>query len=90
MRLTEQAGCAERLLGSSNGDWVIQPPISLSLEPATEYWRYHVTRPERGDYVTRILIAFALLVSLGVGGCFHHNQAAYAEPLPPMSHPPLK
>jgi hypothetical protein len=27
-----------------------------------------------------------------LGGCFHHNQAVYAEPLPPppLSHPPLK
>jgi hypothetical protein len=41
----------------------------------------------------RIIFAFAILASsLALGGCFHHNQAAYAEPLPPppLSHPPLK
>ena len=41
----------------------------------------------------RIMVALVLLAaSLSLGGCFHHNQAAYAEPLPPppLSHPPLK
>jgi hypothetical protein len=37
-------------------------------------------------------IAFLSLVaaSIALGGCFHHQQAVYAEPLPPMSNPPLK
>jgi hypothetical protein len=41
----------------------------------------------------RIIIAFAILAtSLALGGCFHHNQEAYSEPMPPppLSHPPLK
>jgi hypothetical protein len=41
----------------------------------------------------RSVVATALLLamSLGLAGCFHHNQAAVAEPLPPpVSHPPLK
>jgi hypothetical protein len=39
----------------------------------------------------RIILALALLgASLALSGCFHHNQAVYAEPLPPPAHPPLK
>lgn len=40
----------------------------------------------------RIIAAISLIaISLGLGGCFHHAQTAYAEPLPPpVSHPPLK
>jgi hypothetical protein len=41
----------------------------------------------------RKLVAAALLLamSLGLGGCFHHQQAVAAEPLPPpVSKPPLK
>jgi hypothetical protein len=39
----------------------------------------------------RIILALALLgASLALGGCFHHNQTAYAEPLPPPTHQPLK
>ncbi|MGB8070399.1 MAG: hypothetical protein WCF38_22340 [Pseudolabrys sp.] len=39
----------------------------------------------------RIILALALLgASLSLSGCFHHNQAVYAEPLPPPAHPPLK
>jgi hypothetical protein len=35
----------------------------------------------------RILLAVAILAtSLMLGGCFHHNQAVYAEPLPPPVH----
>src|SRR5262245_56225363 len=35
--------------------------------------------------------ALALSVaSLSLAGCFHHDQAAYAEPLPPAVHQPLK
>jgi hypothetical protein len=35
----------------------------------------------------RMLLAFAILAtSLMLGGCFHHNQAVYAEPLPPPVH----
>jgi hypothetical protein len=43
-------------------------------------------------YYARKLIAGALLVgvALGLGGCFHHNQAVYAEPLPPPVSKPLK
>ena len=43
-------------------------------------------------YYVRKLIAGALLVgvALGLGGCFHHNQAVYAEPLPPPVSKPLK
>ena len=38
-----------------------------------------------------VVAALLLTVSLGLGGCFHHGQAVYAEPLPPpVSHPPLK
>ena len=45
----------------------------------------------KGGSIMRIIFAFAILASsLALGGCFHHNQAAYAEPLPPMAHPPLK
>jgi hypothetical protein len=43
-------------------------------------------------YTRKIVIA-ALLVaaSLGLSGCFHHQRAYVAEPLPPpISHPPLK
>jgi hypothetical protein len=25
-----------------------------------------------------------------LGGCFHHNQAVYAEPLPPPVNAPVK
>jgi hypothetical protein len=39
----------------------------------------------------RIILALALLgAALSLSGCFHHNQAVYAEPLPPPAHPPLK
>jgi hypothetical protein len=39
----------------------------------------------------RIVFAVAvILASAMLGGCFHHNAAAYAEPLPPPAHPPLK
>ena len=43
-------------------------------------------------YYARKLIAGALLVGVafGLGGCFHHNQAVYAEPLPPPVSKPLK
>jgi hypothetical protein len=45
----------------------------------------------QGGSIMRIIFAFAILASsLALGGCFHHNHAAYAEPLPPMAHPPLK
>jgi hypothetical protein len=44
-----------------------------------------------GGSVMRIILALALLgASLLLSGCFHHNQAVYAEPLPPPAHPPLK
>jgi len=37
----------------------------------------------------RVLMAFAIIITaaIGLGGCFHHQQAVYAEP---MVHPPLK
>ncbi len=38
---------------------------------------------------TFTLLAIAA-ASIALGGCFHHQQAVYAEPLPPMSAPPLK
>jgi hypothetical protein len=41
----------------------------------------------------RTIVAFVVLAaSTMLGGCFHHNQAVYAEPLPPppLAHPPLK
>jgi len=39
----------------------------------------------------RIILALALLgATLSLSGCFHHNQAAYVEPLPPPTHQPLK
>jgi hypothetical protein len=40
----------------------------------------------------RKLVAAALLLamSLGLGGCFHHQQAVAAEPLPPPVSKPLK
>jgi hypothetical protein len=41
----------------------------------------------------RIILAFAILAtSVALSGCFHHNQGAYSEPLPPppLAHPPLK
>jgi hypothetical protein len=40
----------------------------------------------------RTILALAILAtSLMLGGCFHHNQAVYAEPLPPPMHnPPIK
>lgn len=35
----------------------------------------------------RMLLALAILAtSLMLGGCFHHDQAVYAEPLPPPVH----
>jgi hypothetical protein len=44
-----------------------------------------------GGSPMRIILALALLgASLSLSGCFHHNQAVYAEPLPPPAHPPLK
>ncbi len=43
---------------------------------------------------TRTVLVAALLIatSLGLSGCFHHQQTYVAEPLPqpPLSHPPLK
>ena len=44
-----------------------------------------------GGSPMRIILALALLgASLSLSGCFHHNQAVYAEPLPPPAHPPIK
>jgi hypothetical protein len=37
-----------------------------------------------------LIAALLLAASLGLGGCFHHQQVYVAEPLPPLSHPPLK
>lgn len=34
-----------------------------------------------------VLVLAILAASTMLGGCFHHNQAVYAEPL---SQPPLK
>jgi hypothetical protein len=41
-------------------------------------------------YHRGVVVALLVAISLGLGGCFHHNQAAYAEPLPPPSNHPLK
>jgi hypothetical protein len=39
----------------------------------------------------RTILALAILAtSLTLGGCFHHNQAVYAEPLPPPVNAPVK
>ena len=39
----------------------------------------------------RLFVAALLLViSIGLGGCFHHAQAVAAEPLPPPVTKPLK
>jgi hypothetical protein len=39
----------------------------------------------------RTVLALAILAtSLMLGGCFHHNHAAYAEPLPPPVNAPVK
>ena len=37
----------------------------------------------------RVFIACAIVITAAValGGCFHHQQAVYAEPI---AHPPLK
>jgi hypothetical protein len=37
----------------------------------------------------RLLIACAIIIiaAVGVAGCFHHQQATYAEPI---ARPPLK
>jgi hypothetical protein len=37
----------------------------------------------------RVLMAFAIIITatVGLGGCFHHQQAVAMEP---MAHPPLK
>jgi hypothetical protein len=38
-----------------------------------------------------VIAALLFVVSLGLGGCFHHRQAIAAEPLPPpVSQPPIK
>ena len=44
---------------------------------------------EMGDRMMRVFFALAIVITaaIGLGGCFHHNQAVYAEPI---SHPPLK
>lgn len=36
-----------------------------------------------------ILILTAVTASLVLGGCFHHREQVYAEPLPPAA-PPIK
>ena len=43
-------------------------------------------------YTRKIVIAVLLsAASFGLSGCFHHQSAYVAEPLPPpISHPPLK
>ena len=39
----------------------------------------------------RTVLALAILAtSLMLGGCFHHNQEAYAERLPPPVNAPVK
>jgi hypothetical protein len=37
----------------------------------------------------RVLMAFAIVITatVGLGGCFHHEQAVAVAPIP---HPPLK
>jgi hypothetical protein len=41
-------------------------------------------------YHNGVVAALLIAIALGLGGCFHHNQAIYAEPLPPPSTHPLK
>jgi hypothetical protein len=42
-----------------------------------------------GDFPMRVFLACAIIITAAVGlaGCFHHQQATYAEP---VSHAPLK
>jgi|SwirhisoilCB2_FD_contig_31_25164802_length_249_multi_2_in_0_out_0_1 hypothetical protein len=40
---------------------------------------------------TMLVLAMLAAASTMLGGCFHHGQATYAEPLPPPPmNPPLK
>ena len=67
---------------------VIYPTVIPAVCSIAEfkYGGFHIM------YYARKLIAGALLVgvALGLGGCFHHNEAVYAEPLPPPVSKPLK
>ena len=42
-----------------------------------------------GGFSMRVLLACAIIITTAVGlaGCFHHQQATYAEP---VARPPLK
>ena len=42
-----------------------------------------------GGFSMRVLLACAIIITTAVGlaGCFHHQQATYAEPI---ARPPLK
>jgi hypothetical protein len=46
-------------------------------------------RPITGGFSMRVLLACAIIITTAVGlaGCFHHQQATYAEPI---ARPPLK
>ena len=44
---------------------------------------------EMGDRMMRVFFALAIVITaaIGLGGCFHHNQAVVEAPI---SHTPLK
>ena len=46
-------------------------------------------RQLKGGLTMRVLLACAIIITTAVGlaGCFHHQQATYAEPI---ARPPLK
>jgi len=47
------------------------------------------TDPNRGDLDMRVFMALAIIITaaVGLGGCFHHQAAVTAAPMPA---PPLK
>lgn len=42
---------------------------------------------ELGEQKMRVLLACAIVLAVGLGGCFHHQQAVTSQPI---SAPPLK
>lgn len=46
-------------------------------------------RQGTGDLIMRVFMAFAIAImaTVALGGCFHHEQAVAMQPI---SHPPLK
>jgi hypothetical protein len=47
------------------------------------------TEPDGGDLNMRVFVALAIIITaaVGLGGCFHHQAAVTAAPMPA---PPLK